>query len=164
MDWPTNAPVMIAIVTAMASLIVAFSAVAWTGATRRRVRRTEETVRRIETGRTKALSSAEQLLSAMHRLAAGYRTLAASLRTSATVKPESVQEIATARRQVARERAVAHLYWPEGVAPHVEEVTVITDGVDADANRLEEKADKIEQHGAATAQLFKTKYMDHAGI
>ena len=131
-------------------------------AMRRRVRRAEEAVRRIETGRTKALSSAEHLLSAMHRLTAGYRSLASSLRTSSTVVPDSVQEIATARQEVERERAVAHLYWPEGVTPHVEEVTAITDGVDADAKLLEEKADKIEQHGSETAKLFKTRYLQPA--
>jgi hypothetical protein len=98
----------------------------------------------------------------MHRLTAGYRSLASSLRTSSTVVPDSVQEIATARQEVERERAVAHLYWPEGVTPHVEEVTAITDGVDADAKLLEEKADKIEQHGSETAKLFKTRYLQPA--
>lgn len=160
MDWPTDSPAVIATVTAMASLIMACGALAWTIATRRRVRKAEETVRRIETGRTRALTSAEQLLSAMQRLAAGYRTLAASLRTSATVTPGSVQDIATARQDVERERAVAQLYWPEGVAPHVEQVTAITGDLDADAKVLDEKADKIEQHGSETAKLFKTRYMD----
>jgi septal ring factor EnvC (AmiA/AmiB activator) len=109
MEWPNDAATVIAITTAVASLIVAFSALAWTSANRRRIRKAEETIRRIETGRTKALSSAEQLLSAMHRLAAGYRALASSLRNSATVTPDSVQEIAIARQEVERERAVAHL-------------------------------------------------------
>jgi hypothetical protein len=98
----------------------------------------------------------------MCRLAAGYRALASSLRDSATVVPDSVQEIATARQEVERERAVAQLYWPEGVTPHVDEVTAIADGVDADAKVLEEKADKIERHGSETAKLFKTRYLESA--
>jgi hypothetical protein len=162
MDWPKDAPAIVAITGAMISVIVACMALAWTLAMRRRIRKTEETIRRIETGRTKALSSAEHLLSAMHRLAAGYRTLASSLRDSATVVPDSVQEISLARQEVERECAVAHLYWPEGVASHVEEVTAITGGVDADANLLDEKADKIEQHGSETARLFKTRYLEPA--
>jgi len=162
MEWPTDAPLVIAIFGAALSLILACAALASVIAMRRRLRRTEETVRRIETGRTKALASAEHLLSALHRLAAGYRALAASLRNSSTVVPDSVQDIALARREVERERAVAHLYWPEGVAPHVEEVSAMTDGVDADAAMLEEKADKIERHGSETARLFKTRYLDSA--
>lgn len=161
MDWPQEAT-LIAITTAVAALIVAFGALAWTSATRARICRAEDAIRRIETGRTKALSSAEQLLSAMQRLAAGYRALASSLRNSATVMPDSVQEIAIARQDVERERAVAHLYWPEGVAPHVQEVTAISDGVDADAAVLDEKADKIEQHGSETARLFKARYLEPA--
>jgi hypothetical protein len=73
-----------------------------------------------------------------------------------------VHDIALARQEVERERAVAHLYWPEGVSPHVKEVTAITDGVDADATVLEEKADRIERHGSATAELFRTRYLDRA--
>jgi hypothetical protein len=161
MDWPQDAT-LIAVTTAVVALIVAFAALVWTSATRNRIRRAEATIRRIETRRTKALASAEQLLSAMHRLAAGYRALAASLRNSSTVMPDSVQEIATARRAVERECAVAHLYWPEGVAPHVAEVTAISDGLDTDATGLDEKADKIEQHGSETAKLFKTRYLEPA--
>jgi hypothetical protein len=162
MEWPADAPAIATIGAALFSLIVACIALVSAIAVRRRVRRTEEAISRIETGRTKALSSAEHLLSAMQRLAAGYRRLASSLRTSSTVVPDSVQEIATARQEVERERAVAQLYWPEGVAPHVEEVTAITDGVDADAKVLEEKADRIEQHGSETAKLFKTRYLQPA--
>jgi hypothetical protein len=162
MEWPADAPAIIAIGGALCSVLVACMALASALALRRRVRGMEEAIRRIETGRTKALSSAEHLLSAMHRLAAGYRGLASSLRTSSTVMPDSVQEIAAARQEVERERAVADLYWPEGVTPHVEEVTAITDGVDADAKLLEEKADKIEQHGSETAKLFKTRYLQPA--
>jgi hypothetical protein len=162
MEWPQDVLTIVVIFVAAAALIVAGGGMVWTSATRRRIRKTEEAVRRIETGRTKALSSAEQLLSAMHRMAAGYRALASSLRNSATVTPDSVQEIATARQDVERERAVARLYWPEGVAPHVAEVTAMTNGVDADAKVLEEKADKIEQHGSETAKLFKTRYLDSA--
>jgi hypothetical protein len=162
MEWPTDAPIIIAIVGAALSVILACAALVSAMAMRRRLRRAEETIRRIETGRTKALSSAEHLLSAMHRLAAGYRALASSLRTSSTVMPDSVQDIALARQEVERERAVAHLYWPEGVSPHIAEVAAIADGVDADATVLEEKADKIEQHGSETAKLFKTRYMQSA--
>jgi hypothetical protein len=162
MDWPTDAPAIVAIAVAALSIILAVAALASASALRRRLRRAEEALRRIETGRTKALSSAEHLLSAMHRLAAGYRALATSLRNSSTVVPDSVQDIALARQEVERERAVAHLYWPEGVSPHVEEVTAITDGVDADAAMLEEKAAKIERHGSETARLFKTRYLDSA--
>jgi hypothetical protein len=160
MELPADPPVVIATVTAMASLLVACGALAWTIAIRRRMRKTEDTVRRIETGRTRALSSAEHLLSAMQRLAEGYRTLAVSLRSSATVMPGSVQEIATARQDVEKERAVAQLYWPAGVDLHVKEVAAIADNLDADAKVLDEKADKIEQHGAETAELFKTRYME----
>ena len=162
MAWPEDAPTLVAIIAGIASLIIAGIALAGTAAIRRRIGRTEEAVRRIETGRTKALTSAEQLLSAMHRLATGYRSLAASLRDSATVVPASVQEIAAARQDVERERAVAHLYWPEGVAPHVEEVSAIADGVNADAKLLDEKAAKIEQHGSETARLFKVRYLEPA--
>jgi hypothetical protein len=162
MEWPTDAPAVIALAGAALSMILACAALASAIALRRRLRRAEETIRRIEIGRTKALSSAEHLLSAMHRLAAGYRTLAASLRNSSTVVPDSVQDIALAKQEVERERAVAHLYWPEGVSPHVEEVTAMTDGVDADAAMLEEKADKIERHGSEAARLFKTRYLDSA--
>lgn len=162
MEWPTDAPAIIAIAGAALTLILACAALASAMAMRRRLRRAEEAIARIETGRTKALSSAENLLSAMQRLAAGYRRLAASLRDSSTVVPDSVQDIALARQEVERERAVAQLYWPEGVAPHVAEVTAITDGVDADAQLLEEKAAKIEQHGTETARLFKTRYLQAA--
>ena len=162
MELPTDAPVLIALLGAALAVILGGVALLSAMAMRRRVRRAEESVRRIETGRTKALSSAEHLLSAMHRLAASYRALASSLRTSSTVVPESVQEIALARQEVERERAVAQLYWPEGVTAHVEEVTAIADGVDADATLLEQKADKIEQHGCETAKLFKTRYLESA--
>lgn len=162
MEWPADAPAVVMVGAALFSLIVACIALACAIAVRRRLRRTEEAIRRIETGRTKALSSAEHLLSAMHRMAAGYRRLASSLRDSSTVVPDSVQDIALARQEVERERAVAQLYWPEGVVPHVEQVTAITDGVDADAQVLEEKADKIEQHGSETAKLFKTRYLQAA--
>ena len=162
MEWPADAPTIIAISGALVSVLVACMALTSALAMRRRVRGMEEALRRIETGRTKALSSAEHLLSAMHRLAAGYRWLALSMRTSSTVVPESVQEIETARQEVERERAVANLYWPEGVAPHIEEVAAITDGVAADAKLLEEKADKIEQHGSETAKLFKARYLQPA--
>jgi len=162
MEWPTDAPIIVAIVGAALSAILALAALASAIILRRRLRRAEEALRRIETGRTKALSSAEHLLSAMHRLAAGYRALAASLRTSSTVVPDSVHDIVLARQEVERERAVARLYWPEGVSPHVEEVTAISDGVEADATMLDEKADKIERHGSETARLFKTRYLDSA--
>lgn len=161
MDWPQDTT-LVAVGTAVVALIIAFAALVWTSATHRRIRRAEEALRRIEVGRTKALASAEQLLSAMHRLAAGYRALAASLRSSSTVLPDSVQEIATARQAVERECAVAHLYWPDGVAPHVAEVTAISDGVDADASVLDEKAAKIEQHGSEAAKLFKRRYLEAA--
>jgi hypothetical protein len=162
MEWPEDTAAITAIVTAIAAFIVACSAVAGAFGARRRIGKAEEAIRRIEIGRTKALSSAEQLLSAMHRLAAGYRNLAASLRSSATVVPDSVQEIATARQEVERERAVADLYWPDGVVPHVQEVTTIADGVEADANVLEEKANRIERHGCETAKLFKSRYLEPA--
>ena len=162
MDWSTDSAALIAIVGVALSLILALAALVSGIALRRRLRRAEETIRKIETGRTKALASAEHLLSAMHRLAVGYRALAESLRNSSTVVPDSVQDIALARQEVERERAVARLYWPEGVSPHVEEVTEITNGVDADAAMLEEKAAKIEQHGSETARLFKTRYLDSA--
>lgn len=162
MELPADAPVFIALLGAALAVVLAGVALLAAMTVRRRVRRAEESVRRIETGRTKALSSAEHLLSAMHRLAASYRALASSLRTSSTVVPESVQEIAVARQEVERERAVAHLYWPEGVTAHVEDVTAIADGVDADATLLEEKADKIERHGSETAKLFKTRYLESA--
>lgn len=162
MEWPTDARAIIAIAGASLTLILACAALASAMTMRHRLRRAEEAIARIETGRTKALSSAENLLSAMQRLAAGYRRLASSLRDSSTVVPDSVQEIALARQEVERERAVAQLYWPEGVAPHIEEVTAITDGVDADAQVLEEKAAKIEQHGSETAKLFKTRYLQAA--
>lgn len=162
MEWPEDAAAITAIATAVVALFLACSALASTLGARRRIRKTEEAIRRIEIGRTKALSSAEQLLSAMHRLAAGYRNLAASLRNSATVGPDSVHEIATARQEVERERAVADLYWPDGVAPHVQEVTAITDGVEADAKVLEDKADRIERHGSEAAKLFKNRYLEPA--
>jgi hypothetical protein len=49
-----------------------------------------------------------------------------------------------------------------GRRPHVSEVTAISDGVDADATVLDEKAAKIEQHGSETAKLFKTRYLEPA--
>ena len=162
MNWPNDAPTLIAFVAALVSFIVALAALASVVRMRRRLRRTDEIVRGIETGRTKALASGEQLLSAMHRLGDGYRRLALSLRDSATVVPDSVQEIATARQDVEKERAVAQLYWPEGVASHVDEIASITNGVDADATVLEEKANKIDQLRLETAKLFKTRYMEPA--
>src|SRR5262245_34714190 len=45
-----------------------------------------------------------------------------------------------------------------------EEVTAITDSVDADAKVLEEKAEKIERHGSETAKLFKTRYFGTRGL
>jgi len=162
MDWPNDAPTVIAIVAALVAFILALVALIVVVATRRKLRVTDDIVRRIETGRTKALASGEQLLSAMSRLAGGYRRLAVSLRDSATVVPDSVQEIATARQDVEKERAVAQLYWPDGVASHVDEVTSMTNGVDADAALLEEKAKKIEQLRSETAKLFKTRYMESA--
>jgi hypothetical protein len=162
MEWPTNAPAIMAIAGAAFTLILACAALAAAMAMRRRLRKAEQAIARIETGRTRALSSAEHLLSAMQRLAAGYRRLASGLRSSSTVAPDCVHDIALARQEVERERAVAHLYWPEGVSPHVKEVTAITDGVDADATVLEEKADRIERHGSATAELFRTRYLDRA--
>ena len=162
MESATDGIVVIAVIAAVVSLIVSFGALIRASATRRKVLKTEETVNSIETGRTKALASAEQLLSAMHRLAVGYRTLASTLRESGTVVPDSVQEITKARQDVEQERAVAHLYWPEGVSPHVEEVTAITEGVDADPKVLDDKAVKIEQHKTETARLFKTRYLNPA--
>jgi len=157
-----DAPEIVALGGIALSVVMACAALISASAARRRLRAAEEAIRRIETGRTKALSSAEHLLSAMQRLAAGYRRLAASLRSSSTVVPDSVEEIVRARQEVERERAVANLYWPEGVSPHVEEVTAMTDGVEADATVLEEKADKIERHGSETAKLFRTRYLDAA--
>jgi hypothetical protein len=152
--------VIVALVAAAASLLVALITLGTTSSVRKRVLLVEENAKRMETVRTKIMTSTEEMISAVDSLKHTLANVDFLIEHQGGAPKEAIFEVAKAKGEISKRIPQIRLYWSPELIQGVEETLEMTRNIPMERGRLSQMIKFLDQLQLRIAQEFKAKYVD----